>query len=541
MRSIRAAARRVAVAAAICAAFAACSERLAAPVHRPAAASGPVHGGTLRLASIGGIRGLDPAGPVDGVAGEAINLIFAGLVEDDPTGAVVPGLAESWTVSDGGRTYRFVLRPGVRMHDGAELVAGDVVRSVRRALDPSTPNPNASYFADVQRVSAQSPYVVTFELADADATFLARLAMPTLRPTCKSAGATYRDDWTPCGAGPFRLEPDGWKRGTSLRLVRHGAYFRPGLPYLDAVEWTYSVPALAQQFRLEDGTLDVVRDLAQAGLARFMSDDRWRPYGRPEQDTAIYGEAMNTRLPPFDDVEIRRAVAAAIDREHYRMLQPGLMAPLSQALPPGLAGFDPTFPGQRHDEAVALEHMRKAGFPYDPATGTGGWPDPVDYLLYDQGAVVYTAQLLQQDLARIGIRLRLEQVSYSAFLAMSTDPARAGMSFGSWMVDYADPSAVFEPLFASPAPGSATNSASFYANPRLDDLLARARRSSDAAERARLYREANAIVCDDAPWAFTFVRHFYDVHQPYVHGLEQSPVLGRDVSRVWLDPPGGGP
>jgi ABC-type transport system substrate-binding protein len=539
MRWNPAAARRAAGAAALCAAVASCSDRLAAPVRR-ASSPTPTSGGTLRLASLGDIRGLDPAGPIDAVAGEAINLLFAGLVEDGPAGEVVPGLAESWTVSEDGRAYRFTLRRGVRMHDGTELSADDVVRSVERALDPATPDPNASYFADLARTSAESPYVVLFVLKAPDATFLARLAMPTLRPTCKSAGRRYRDDWTPCGAGPFLLEPDGWKRGTSLRLVRHAGYFRPGLPHLDAVEWAYNVPALAQQFRFEDGALDVVRDLPQSGVARFLGDERWRAYGQPEQDTAIYGEAMNTRLPPFDDVEIRRAVAAAIDRDHYRLLQPGLMAPLSQALPPGLTGYDPAFEGQRHDEPAALEHMREAGFPYDPATGKGGWPEAVDYLLYDQGVVVYTAQLLQQDLARIGIRLRLEQVSYSAFLTMATDPARPGMSFASWMVDYADPSSIFDPLFASPAPGGATNSASFYANPRLDAILAVARRAPDAGERARLYREANTIVCDDAPWAFTFVRHFYDIYEPYVHGLGPSPVLGRDVSRVWLDPPGGG-
>jgi ABC-type transport system substrate-binding protein len=547
MHWTRVSARRALAMAAVCgAAAASCSERLAAPVQRArsgeqaltSGASG-ASGGTLRLASLGDIRGLDPAGPIDAVAGEAINLLFAGLVELDENGDVTPDLAERWSIADGGRTYRFTLRRGVQMHDGSTMTADDVVRSVERALDPSTPNPNASYFADVDGVVAETPYEVTFRLKAPDATFLARLAMPSLRPTCKSAGRRYSDVWNPCGAGPFKLEPSGWRRGTSLRVIKHAGYFRPGLPHLDAVEWTYNVQVLAQRFRFEDGDLDVVRDLHEEGLSPFLQDARWQPYGEAERDTAIYGEAMNTRLPPFDDVEVRRAVAAAIDREHYRLLQPALVAPLTQVLPPDVLGYDPAFAGQRYDYAGALEHMKRAGLAYDPATGRGGWPELVPYLLYDQGAVVYTAQLLQQDLAKIGIRLRLQQVSYSAFLAMQTDPTRPGMSFAGWGMDYDDPSTFFDPLFASPTPGaSATNSSSFYSNPHLDDLLVRARATLDSGPRARLYAEANAIVCDDAPWAFTFLWHFYDIRQPYVHGLTRHPVLGRNVSRVWLDAPG---
>ncbi len=117
-----------------------------------------------------------------------------------------------------------------------------------------------------------------------------------------------------------------------------------------------------------------------------MGDPRWRPYVAPERDTAIYGESMNTRLPPFDNVEIRRAVAAAIDREHYRMLKPAHITPVTQVIPPDVPGYDPTFVGQRYDYTAALEHMRRAGFAYDPATGQGGWPQPVEYLLYDQGS-----------------------------------------------------------------------------------------------------------------------------------------------------------
>jgi ABC-type transport system substrate-binding protein len=530
-----------------------CDARLAAPLPaQESDGSQPHAGGTLRLASFADIRNLDPAGPVDLLAEEATHLLFAGLVDFDETGKLVAELAVHWDVDDGGRTYRFVLRRGVRMHDGNELTAEDVKRSAERALHPSSPDPNASYFlgivgyaeyvagkADhIAGIAVEGRYVVSFSLHEPDASFLSLVAMDTLRPTCRSAGDRYVDTWLPCGAGPFRLVAGGWQRGSSLRLVRHDAYFRAGLPYLDAIEWTYGMQFLTQRLRFERGELDVIRDLTQADLARFLSDRRWKSLGSAETDPTIYGESMNTRLPPFDNVEIRRAVAAAIDREHYVALKPANMVPLSQALPPQVLGYDPAFEGQRYDPQAALEHMRRAGYPYDPIAGRGGWPEPVPYVLYEQGVALYTSQILQQELAKIGIRLVLQVVSFPAFLAMRTQPDRAGMSFGSWALDFPDPSSLFEPLFASAAlQGEATSSSSFFADRHLDDLLARAHRELDPQARARLYRQANEVVCDAAPWAFTFGYHFYDIRQPYVRGFVQNPVWGRDVSRVWLDRP----
>jgi ABC-type transport system substrate-binding protein len=509
----------------------------------------PRRGGTLHLATYGDLRsGIDPASGTDQSLGP-IHLVFAGLVDYDASARVVPDLADHWNVEDGGRTYRFVLRTGVTMHDGTELTADDVKRSVERALHPSTPDPNASYFANLAGypeyaagkaehlagVVVEGRYVVAFHLATPDSTFPYLLAMHTLRPTCRSAGDRYSDTWLACGAGPFALPPDGWRPGTSLRLVRHPGYFRAGEPYLDAVEWTFNMTSLAQRVRFERGEIDLARELTDADATRFNSDPRWKPLASVEADTSIYGESMNTRIAPFDNLEIRRAVAAAIDREHLRLVQPSRMSVLTQALPKTLWD-DPSFTGQRYDYPAALEHMRRAGYPYDPATGRGGWKKPIEYLLYDQGLDVYTAQLVQQDLAKIGLRLRLHLVSYSAFLTLQQRAGASAMSQGNWMLDYPDPSSVFDPLFTTDAisPEGSFNTA-FYSNPRFDELVRRAHLEADTTARRALYREADAILCDQAPWAFTFSHHAFDVRQPYVHGFAPHPVWPLDVSGVWLD------
>jgi ABC-type transport system substrate-binding protein len=509
----------------------------------------PIRGGTLHLASFQGMHNLDPAGPSDSLTLQAQHLMFAGLVDIDEQGRVVGDLAERWAIEDGGRTYRFFLRQGVMMQDGAELTADDVKRSVERALRSSTPNPFASYFEGIsgfrafasgkadhlEGVVVEGDHEVAFRLDAPDATFLPMMTMHSLRPVCRTGGDRYDDAWTPCGAGPFMLPPGGFQRGQSLRLVRYDGYFRPDLPYLDAVEWTFNVQPLAQRFRFEAGEIDLLRDLSESDQARFAGDPRWRPFGAVDGDVREFGESMNTRMAPFDRVEVRRAVAAAIDWEHVRLLKPAYLTRSNQPIPPGIPGFDPEVAGQRHDVAAALEHMRRAGYPFDPSTGRGGYPETIAYPVVDRGLGIYVAQVVQQELATIGLRLDLHLVSWQAFLALQQRPDGAAMSQGGWEMDYPDPSSFFDPLFTTAAIPPAGSNTAFYSNRRVDELVALAHRDIDPIRRRDLYRQAGEILCDESPWAFGYSYHAYYVHQPYVRGFAPHPVWPLEATRVYVD------
>ena len=251
-----------------------------------------------------------------------------------------------------------------------------------------------------------------------------------------------------------------------------------------------------------------------------------------------YGESMNTRVPPFDNVEIRRAVAAAIDREHYVAHCPDPDDRATQPIPPGsIAGYDPAFVGQRYDYAAALEHMRKAGYPFDPATGRGGWPAPIDYLLYETGAVTLTAPLLQQDLAKIGLRLRLKVVSWSSVHRAAAAPGRRRHVARQQHARLPRPErglrrALHDDL--DRARGLAEHVVLLEPAGRRA-RRPRARLELDPARRRDIYRAMDAIVCDDAPWAFTFGFHYYDVRQGYVRGFRPHPVWPLDLGGVWLD------
>jgi ABC-type transport system substrate-binding protein len=528
-----------------------CGGELASPIAAANEADEtPRKGGTLHLASFADVRSLDPAVSSDGLSVAAIRLIYAGLVEFDLEGNVAPDLASRFEVDAAGTTYRFFLREGVRMHDGDELTADDVKRSIERALHPTTPNPVSSFYESIvgfgdysekksehlDGVAIEGRYVVAIHLREPDATFLRVLALTPLRIVCKSAGARYVDGWPSCGAGPFKLLPGGWEQGRSLTLVRHEGYFRPGFPHLDAVSWQLSLNFITERLKFERGEVDVTRDLTQPDALRFQNDPRWRPFGAYEADRIINGEAMNTEMPPFDNVEIRRAVAAGIDREHLVLVKPSNLHAAGQPIPPSIPGFDPSVRGQSYDYAAALEHMRKAGYPFDPKTGKGGWPQKIPYVVYKQGLYEFTGQVLAQDLAKIGLSLEIKMVSYPTFLSISRRRGKALLSPQAWTEDFPDPSDFFDPLFASKMINDEdSNNAAFYKNPELDALLDRGRRELEPAARREIYARATRIVCDDAPWAFTSTYRFYDVHQPYVRGFHLHPVWQDDVSGIWLD------
>jgi ABC-type transport system substrate-binding protein len=504
-----------------------CDPSLPAPI--PAAhpdSNEPRRGGVLQLASFGDVRAIDPANITDGLAPQVLEALFAGLVDFDEHGKIITDLADHYEVLDEGKTYRFTLREGARFHDGDEVTAEDVKRSTERALGPKAPNPYTTNFGSLVSTDVEGKYVITYRLKQADAAFLPLLAMPMLRPACKSAGKEYSDTWTPCGAGPFKLAK--WDRGREIVLARHEGYFRPGLPYLDGVRWTFHVTQASQTFKFQNGELDVFRDFTMPVLLRFRADERWKPYAEYDVEKQIGGEAMNVEMPPFDNVEFRRAISAAIDREDLAKVRSAALRPGYTPVPPAVPGYDASV-AQKFDLDAAREHMKRAGYP-------NGYPGVIPYTVYKQGLNEYMAQILAQQLAKIGVHLELRIVNYPTFIALRGRRRGAAFGPGMWQQDYPEAGSFLEPLFHSRAISEEdSNSWSFYKNPRVDALIDAARAEPDDARRMKIYKDAQEIICDEAPWAFTHYYRWYVQHQPYVRDYRPHPISTNEVSRTWID------
>ncbi len=527
----------------------ACEGRVAAPIgqDRPGP---PQRGGTLRTAFFTDVRSLDAATAFDTASGAIESLIYDRLVSYDAAGKIAPQLAESIDVQDDGKRYVFTLRRGVLFHDGTALTAADVKRSIERSLHVKTPCPVPSYYERIvgyrayhdgkakrlRGVQVQGDHVVSVQLTEPDATFLHIMALAIVAPLCKSAGTTWDRNFSsaPCGTGAFKVER--YENGQSIRLVRHDGYWQKGKPYLDAIEWNLSVQPFTQRFKFEKGDLDYMREFSAADSQLYRTDPRWKGRGEWEASLTTVGTLLNTEMAPFDNRHMRRAVAFGINREQVAAIHPGHVKPHTKIVPETLIPSTPGYPSQRFDYKQALEEMRLAGYAYDPTTNTGGYPHEIPYLAIIDSNSAQAAEVYQQQLARIGIRIRIQLVGWPTYLARSSRRKTVQMGFVGWHADFPDPSTFFEPILASKAiQEEESQNAAFFRNAELDGLLERARRSTDEALRSKLYRRAEAIVAEEAPWATAYAYRWFELWHPYVHGYTPHPVLTQNVGDMWFD------
>jgi ABC-type transport system substrate-binding protein len=511
----------------------------------------PARGGTLELAMLADVRSLDPAEVASALEAAIASNVYAGLVDVTADGRVVPVLAERVEEDPARASVRVRLRPGVRFHDGAQVDAAAVARSLRRVLAPRAPVASiglldrirgATRFrdgavAEIEGLVVEGPLSLRIDLDSYDAAFVPSLTQLAARPVCPSAPAAGDPTFTPCGAGPFQLATAGWRRGETVALTRFDGWFRAPYPLLDGVRWRLQVSSRTQEILFSRGELHVTRDLASYAARRLSADPAWASLREREPATSFWGEGMNTDVAPFDNVEVRRAVAAAIDRRAIVALDPLRLREGNGPLPPGAAGFDPALECQRFDRAAALEHMRRAGFSYDPSSRTGGLPREVPYVAAARTFAERSAQVVQAQLAAIGVRIAPRLVSYTAYLAATHRRGGVAMAPTGWAQDYPDPSNFFDALYhrRAIAEQDGTNT-SFYGSEHLDALLDGAHRASEAEARRAIFAEASRTVCDEAPIAFTHVPEAVIFRQPFVRGFVAHPVWLQDLERAWLAP-----
>jgi ABC-type transport system substrate-binding protein len=327
------------------------------------------------------------------------------------------------------------------------------------------------------------------------------------------------------GSGPFELVR--WDPGVRIVLARNPRYWDAAHVYLDGIEMLENVPRDVQFLMFERGELDTAERLSAPDLRWVRDQPAWAPFVHTRLTMNTYGSRMNVRDKPFDDRRVRQALNYALDKSHSVKLLSGAAVAAHGILPPGVLGRDDELQPYPHDPAKARALLAEAGYP-------DGFD--VEYLIVNDDEAERLAGSLQHDLAEVGVRVGVTELalaSYAEALGSARGPAFAK---AGWIADYPDPSSFFDPSFHSRALADegTTNYAS-YANPELDALLDRARAERDDTARAELYRRAERIVYDDAPWLWDYHQQMVEVTQPYVRDYEPHPVWLRDYTHVWLD------
>jgi peptide/nickel transport system substrate-binding protein len=426
-------------------------------------------------------------------------------------------------VSDDGLTYTFELREGVAFHDGSPFNAEAVKFNFERMLDPEHPQhdtgpfPLSFFFSAVDTVSAENEHTVVFTLKEPYAPFLSNLAYPTGLIVSPTAVREHGKDYgrNPAGTGAYRFAE--WEANAKVVLTRNDAYWN-GAPPLEALVYRPITDANTRVAEMLAGGLDVMVEVPPDSVGRFRDDDRFTVH--EQAGPHVWFLILNAREGPFNDKRVRQAANYAIDKQAIveNILQ-GTAEVAAGPTPPAFAwAYDEALEPYPHDPDKARELLQQAGYDGEPVTfyvteGGSGMLDPV---------AMGTA--IQADLKAVGMPVEIETYEWNTFLG-KVNPGlegKADMAEMAWMTN--DPDTLpFLALRSGAFPEDGGFNSGYYSNPAVDKLLEAARRSTDQTERAKLYKQMQRLVVEDAPWVFVANWKQNAVTRTEVTGFELQP------------------
>ncbi|WP_247878683.1 peptide ABC transporter substrate-binding protein [Niveispirillum sp. SYP-B3756] len=434
------------------------------------------------------------------------------LLTVDARGALIPGAAEHWTISDDLRTYRFHLRPEGRWSDGSRVTADDFVFAWRRLLDPATASPYAFYLWPVKNgravaegrlppealaVRAVDSLTFEVELAAPTGYFLAALQYPATAPLSRANVARYGDGFTQPGRllsnGAFTLAAAVPQ--DHVKLVRNPRFHDAATVSLDAVYFYPTENQETELKRFRAGELDVTYDVPSAQLGWIRENLPGALRTAPFLSTYFY--YFNLRREPWkSSPELRLALSLAIDRQVIveKITRAG-EAPAYTLTPPGTDNYQPPAPAwagwsQAKREELARSLIRKAGY------GPGGKPLEVEILfnnneLHRRIAIAMEAMWRQV----LGVRGRLVNQEWRVLLANRAQGQFSDLARGGWIGDYNDAFSFLSILQS----GAAGQNHAAYANADYDRLLIEAAAQGDPMRRRALMEQAETQLLADAP------------------------------------------
>ncbi len=484
--------------------------------------------GRLRLASGDPIT-LDPHLAGDAGSAEYIVEIFSGLMTIDRDLNVVPDLAESFDVSADGKVYTFRLRDNALFHSGRRVTASDVKWSIERASSRGLQSSvglaylgdivgaRENFFGtakDVRGVEVVDERTVRFTLDAPKPYFLAKMTYPTSFVVDKDQVESNPRNWTrkPNGTGPYKIRE--WRVNERLVLDANERFYL-GAPKVKEV--LYELAGGATLTRFENDELDVsgvgLQDIERARDPNSPLGKLYKSF--PEFSISYI--AFNVTSPPFDDVNVRRAFALAMDRKRIAEVTfNNMLSPATGVLPPQLPGFTPTDKTYQFNPEAAKQALAASRY------GSADRLPPVVITEVGAGAEgrVDTQAFLEQWRTILGVRVEIRQTDAASFFA-DQDAGRLQMFNSGWIMDYPDPEDVLDLKFHS---GSELNDLN-YKNDEVDDLLNRARVERDPQRRLQLYQDAEKRIVEDAVWLPLYFANSHVVVKPEVKGWFEAPMV----------------
>ncbi len=418
---------------------------------------------------------------------QVLENVYDTLVQPGDDLQMEPALAESWVVSDDPLTWTFSLREGVTFHNGRDFVADDVVYSYERIMDPDFGAANAFRFESIESVTALDEHTVEINLTRPTPNLLVNIGgfkgMSIIPQEIVDDGTI---DSHPVGTGPVEFVSSSPDQG--ILLQRNENYWQEGLPLLEEIRFVQIPDPTVKLTNLQTGEVDWIDSVPPQELETLAGNDSIVLERAPGGDYHYF--ALNQAREPFDNLDVRRAIAMAIDREMIaEAAQFGAATANQTAIPEGNFwhhDYSPFTPGDIEGAQALLD-------------GAGVSDLTIGFMVSSEfPETVAQAQVIASQLEPLGITVEIDDVDFGTWLD------RQGQGeFDAFMLSWIgniDPDDFYYAQHHSEGGFNFQG----YANPEVDALLDEARVETDQDARKALYDQAVEMIVDDASYVFLY-------------------------------------
>ena len=437
--------------------------------------------------------------------------VFEGLLKPDPDGTVIPAVAESYSISEDGMIYTFALRSGVKFHDGSMVTVDDVLYSLNRLKGTDGERGLSSDFEKfVSKIEAVDDKTVRVELSTLNTDFLEKFIVAIIPENNEN------HEKNPVGTGPFKFVE--YRPGQRLVIEKFEEYWNPELPKVEEVEFRIIPDNQAAIMSFLAGEVQILPRLD--AIQAMLLGDRYNLITAEQNMVQLM--AMNHAVSPFDDIRIRRAINHAVDKEEViEIVADGYGTELGSNMSPIMSKYYREGLEDYYEPSVekAKALLSEAGYPdgFDTKITV-----PSNYQFH-----IDTAQVIVEQLKRVGIRAEIELVEWSVWL----DRVYTARDYEMTIIGLTGKLSAYEILrrYVSDYPRNFYN----YSSSEYDRIISLAIEKTAVEEKASLFRRAQEILTEDAAAVYIMDPNFIVALAPNLHGYTIYPLYVQDMSTLY--------